>query len=139
MLEHLFRQRRKQEVQDMLLFGDKDGELRVGHLRLLIIGDQGRGRSHNIVIKELGELSSLQGRHNQSSPEGKVGSRQLPSHRLQSRNMDRRGASGSHCRFGRKLCSDTMKDFFGLTTVPLPHAGYVFIYAAFTTDLLQIF
>jgi hypothetical protein len=32
----------------------------------------------------------------------------------------------------------TMK-FFWLTAVPLPHAGYVFIYVAFTTDLLQIF
>jgi hypothetical protein len=33
----------------------------------------------------------------------------------------------------------SMKDFFWLTAVPLPHAGYVFIYVAFTTDLLQIF
>jgi hypothetical protein len=32
-----------------------------------------------------------------------------------------------------------VKDFFWLTAVPLPHAGYVFIYVAFTTDLLQIF
>jgi hypothetical protein len=28
---------------------------------------------------------------------------------------------------------------FWLTAVPLPHASYVFIYVAFTTDLLQIF
>jgi hypothetical protein len=27
-----------------------------------------------------------------------------------------------------------LKDFFRLTAVPFPHAGYVFIYVAFTTD-----
>jgi hypothetical protein len=40
---------------------------------------------------------------------------------------------------GGSYGSGTMKEFFWLTAVPLPHAGYVFIYTAFTTELLQIF
>jgi hypothetical protein len=39
---------------------------------------------------------------------------------------------------GGSYGSDTIKKNW-LTAVPLPHAGYVFIYVAFTTDLLQIF
>jgi hypothetical protein len=36
-------------------------------------------------------------------------------------------------------CHFLLKEFFWLTAVSLPHIGYVFIYTAFTTELLQIF
>jgi hypothetical protein len=44
-LEHLFRKRGKQKIQHLLLLGDEDGELRVGHLRFLVFSQQGRSRA----------------------------------------------------------------------------------------------
>jgi hypothetical protein len=49
------------------------------------------------------------------------------------------------CRMQGGLSGDPLRPYrpgwkiFWLTAVPLPHAGYVFIYVAFTTELLQIF
>jgi hypothetical protein len=118
------------------LFGDEDGELRVGHLRLLIIGNQDRGRSHNIVIKELGELSSLQGRHDQRG------------------KLDRVSFSVTDCKaetwtgveleeviadLGRSYDSDTMKKFLVNGGAFTAHRLRVYIHSLYNrvvTDIL---
>jgi hypothetical protein len=72
------------------LFGDVDGELRVGHLRLLIVSDDDVfSRGFNFIVKELRQLGTLQGGDDYRFPDWKVSSHEFLCDGLQSQNARR--------------------------------------------------